>query len=236
MKEKERGYKKFAPPTEFIRFKPKTIEKVSESVMMEEVGDGDEPIPYPAPNPSSVVGLSDGLVLEKAASFMAKTKKVRSNIYGELTMKDAEEICDVESNVSHPNSDAEDIDIIRNTLVIERVAERMRIMVIVRDNENINENVISLIQCNGDPLGCYAYDSQHDGYYVNCAYHYDLGAIPVAYRVSNQGIKDNSNIMALPDEIIEKYLTPNQRNMMKTIRERYATPRFAITYMQSISF
>ena len=132
-------------------------------------------------------------------------------------------------------SNENDVDMIRQSLVIERVAERMRIIAIVIDKESSSGNDINLIKCNGDPLGCHGYDAQHDGYYVNCASHIDLGPIPVAYRIKGQGSIDNNNIIALPNELIEKYLSPNQKKSLKLFRDKYPAPRFSIEYMQAIT-
>lgn len=158
---------------------------------------------------------------------------------GELTMKTKEpERFEMVDTLEEPEvipSNENDVDIIRQSLVIERVPERMRIIGIIIDTQNASGNDINMIKCNGDPLGCQAYDATHDCYYVNCAAYIDLGPIPVAYRIRSQGSVDNNNIIALPNEMIEKYLAPNQKKALKLFREKYPTPRFAMEYMQSIT-
>jgi hypothetical protein len=163
-------------------------------------------------------------------------KKVRSAGYGELRTKDPEKI-DVdflpEDEVLPSNEN--DVEIIRQSLRIERIAERTKVIVVVIDNESPTGNDINLIKCGGDPLGCYAYDAQHDGYYVNCAAYLDLGPISVAYRIMTQGTTECNNIIALPDELIEKYLTPTQKKTLKIFKDKYAAPRYSMHYMQAVN-
>lgn len=161
--------------------------------------------------------------MPRAQILSAKKPELIDNI--DLSTTVAEEI---------PTANNNDVEIIRQSMVIERMPERMRIIAVATDQEG-DFNEINLISCNGDPLGCYAYNAQHDGYYINCKAHVDLGSIPVAYRIKSQGMADCNNIIALPDELIENYFSPVQKKTVKSFREKYASPRFVIQYMQAIT-
>jgi hypothetical protein len=176
----------------------------------------------------------------KKMSSMPFTQKIRSTS-NELRTKEPDKfnfLDEIKQSMDDETplpSNIDDVDIIRNALIIERVPERMKIIVVAVDTEVNSGNDINLIKCEGEPLGCYAYDAKHDGYLVSCAGYTDLGSVSVAYRIKSQGSLDNNNIIALPDELVEKYLTPNQKRTLKAFREKYATPRYAVQFMQAIN-
>jgi hypothetical protein len=131
-------------------------------------------------------------------------------------------------------ADENDIDMIRKSFVIERVGEFMRISAIAIDVQNRKANDINMIKCHGEPLGCYAYNSTHDSYLINCVAWTDLGSIPVAYRAQMQGNHSAGNLVALPSDLIEKYLPPIQKKKLKSFREKYKEPQYSIQFMQAI--
>jgi hypothetical protein len=131
-------------------------------------------------------------------------------------------------------ADENDIDIIRKSFIIERVSELMRINAVAIDMQNRKANEINMIKCYGEPLGCYAYHTAHDSYLVNCVCWIDLGTIAVAYRAQTQGSHNSGNLIALPDELVEKYLPPAQKKKLKVFREKYKEPQYSIQFMQAI--
>lgn len=189
------------------------------------------------PPKNKFITTNDNLYPPPADNIYAKMK-MKSQQFGELKTKEPEHIevdFRAEDCEEAPPSNENDVDIIRNSLIIERIPDRMKIIAVVVDTENKSGNDINLIKCNGDPLGCFAYDAQHDGYYVHCAGYFDLGAIPVAYRIKSQGQLESNNVIALPDELIEKYFAPQQKKAMKIFREKFPSPRFSMQYMQVVT-
>jgi hypothetical protein len=225
----------------------------TQEVMEEYNGDYEDEdcdeIPMPPSQPPSVADLMKSKKITQGTLFEVKEPSLgesldsaaaaymKKNRIGKLNLKtrEGEKFVVADEGEMVMPSNENDVDMIRQSLVIERVPERMRIIAVVVDKENHSSNDINLIKCNGDPLGCHAYDAQPDGYYVQCAAYTDLGAIPVAYRIRGQGSSDNNNIIALPDEMIEKYLSPTQKKTLKFFREKYSAPRFGVEYMQAIT-
>jgi hypothetical protein len=219
---------------------PKKIEIAEDEIADDDIQDIDI-VDMATPPPDGSVQISDTLypmgtynTISISDPYMKPLLKKYSNglrtkdpIQLEVTMDDNE-------NETLPNNE-NDVDIIRQQLIIERIPERMRIIAVVVDNENRANNEINAINCDGEPLGCYAYDAQNDKYYVDCHAYSDFGSISVAYRIKSQGTTESNNIIALPDELIEKYFSPSQKKMGKLLRERYATPRYTIKYMQAVT-
>lgn len=178
----------------------------------------DEPMKSPpvAPSPKSQV-------LKKIKEEMFKPESFKTDSLVEV----AEEI---------PLSNEDDIELIRKSLVIQRSGERLRIIAVVIDREDHRSNELSSIRCGGDPLGCYAYNTVTDTYYITCMTYQDLGPISVSYRLQTAiGVESYSNnLIALPDEVVEKYLSPSQKKNLKSLREKYKSPRYSIHFMQSI--
>lgn len=144
-----------------------------------------------------------------------------------------EPVKNLEENVQSVNDD--DIDIIRKSLDIIKSSERIRIIVIAINKLDAYANEVTTIKCNGDPLGCYAYNSVQDCYYINCVSYVDLGPISVSYKLKTPVGVDASSIIALPEEIIEKYLSPVQKKNLKSFREKYKAECYNIQFMQSIN-
>lgn len=185
-------------------------------------------------------GLFDTPVRNKATSSgtFGMPTNLSKKLRGDLKTKEPERFPMVDTMAEEEMvipSNENDVDMIRQSLVIERVPERMRIIAVAVDLESASGNDINLIKCNGDPLGCQAYNAEQDGYYVHCSAYIDLGPIPVAYRIKGQGSTDNNNIIALPTDLIEKYLSPTQKKTLKLFREKYNAPRFGHEYMQAIT-
>ena len=162
-------------------------------------------------------------------SFMKPDLFTKQEFYEELSKPDSEKAEDL------PISNEDDIEFIRKSLVIQRSSERIRVTAIAIDVEDPHSNELNSVRTLGDPLGCYAYNSVQDVYYVNCVQSIDLGPISVSYRLKTPVGVDTNHIIALPDEVIEKYLSPTQKKNLKVFREKFKAPRYNIKFMQAIN-
>lgn len=122
--------------------------------------------------------------------------------------------------------------LIRNSLKLFRIPESTHLMAVVVDKrDELNKH--EMVRCVGEPIGGYAYDMTHDAYYIRCCEYLDLGSIPVSYKMA----MPNSNwveFVALPDELLERCLTMQQKRSLTQFKERYRDERYSIQFLQSI--
>jgi hypothetical protein len=127
-------------------------------------------------------------------------------------------------------TDPEDGYLIREQMILERVNEKIHISVIAVD-KNQSNNSIHSVAANGDSLGSCAYDTSNDSFLLFCCGDVTLGTIPVAFRMGVPG--SGKYIIPLPEPVIFKYLSPNQRKILKVFKERYYDCE--ICFIQSLS-
>jgi hypothetical protein len=125
----------------------------------------------------------------------------------------------------------EDIDLLRGEAHFERVSEKIHVNLVAIDKKS-DKNKAESIKANGDPLGGYAYVSESDQFLISCCDHLALGIIPMAFRVSFPGYA-GKQLIPLPDSLIYKHASPQQRKMIKIFREK--NPDCDIQYVQSLS-
>jgi hypothetical protein len=174
-----------------------------------------------------------GLLMQMGMATDVTADYALGHLPGESKYKPMKQV--KQEKQTKPENDESEVEMIRQSLVIERIPERMRIIAIATDTVDESCNVINTLKCSGEALHCYAHNQQLDSYYVSCVSHYDMGNISIAYRISSQGMANLNNVIALPDALIEKKLSPTQKKALASFRENYPSPRYLISFMQAIS-
>jgi hypothetical protein len=127
---------------------------------------------------------------------------------------------------------SEDVDLFKQHVIIEKINERLHVTVIAIDKAKPEANAIVHIKANGDPLGGQAYDAPGDCYLVSCISHVSLGTIPLVLRLSVPG-HNSKQIVPLPEALVHKYMSPNQRRLMRLFAENHSNCE--IQFIQSLS-
>jgi len=63
----------------------------------------------------------------------------------------------------------------------------------------------------GDPINANVYDMVKDYYYVYCMSYFEIGSIPINYKLSIKGIHEWMIDVPLPLNIVERYLEDDQK-------------------------
>jgi hypothetical protein len=192
--------------------------------------DSDEPRSYADYSPSSLqnrskvkkkIGASNKISEEIA--FLEPTlipEGLREESQGLLP--------ELESKDANIPSDKEMFDDIRDSLLIFRVHDRTIVYAVAIDKQG--ENEISALRCfGGVAFGCYPYDMGRDAYLVGCVGYVSVGSVPFAICVGEGKVK-----IPIPDRILEKSFTPNQKKIMQVFKEKYSSDKYEIKLLQML--
>jgi len=109
------------------------------------------------------------------------------------------------------------------------------VVVVVFDQEVERNNTPHHIHCNdGIGFGGYVKDIPKDAYILDCVDFVSLGTIPVSFTVAVPKTGGWKVAVPMPEKVVEKLLAPYYRRVLKGIREKYPSPRFALHYMQML--
>jgi hypothetical protein len=129
-------------------------------------------------------------------------------------------------------ADPEDLETIRQTLVLERMNDKVYITATAFNKKNPDKNSIQSISARGESFGGYGYDTVCDSFFVNCVEYVPLGTIPVSFRLSVPGFPAKY-ALPLTESLIEKYLIPTQKKTLQALKEKH--PECIIVFVQSLS-
>jgi len=140
----------------------------------------------------------------------------------------------LESNEATNPTDCEMFDAIREHLKIYRIQERTIVYAVVVSKE-LEQNESSAIRCYGGvAFGGYARDATRDAYLVNCAEYISVGTVPFALQVAMKKVGDWKIKIPIPEKVLEKAFTPQQRKLMQMYREKYPAEKYDIHYLQML--
>lgn len=132
-------------------------------------------------------------------------------------------------------SDVEEFECLRESLRIMRSSETTLVFAIVIDKENDNENGIHAIKCNGGTaFGGYAYDGGRDSYIVRGIDFFQIGRIPHSYVITMPNLGAWQVKVPIPEALLEKHLSPQQRDAMGKFMEKWPTSRYEIQLIQML--
>ena len=121
---------------------------------------------------------------------------------------------------------------VRNEFKVTRVSERTLVYAVVK-NKSADKNAIVKIRCfGGIAFGGYARDSSSDSFIVKCVDYIQLGTIPFGYKISMPKTDSWEVQVPIPENVLEKTLTPPQRKALSDFREKYPSKNFEISYLQ----
>lgn len=119
---------------------------------------------------------------------------------------------------------AEDVDIFKNDLLLERIEEKLHITILAISPAN-KEHKVRSVPCYGDSLGCYAYDRTSNVFIIECVSYANLGKIPFALGVSVPSY-GGKFLMPLSENLIHKYMSPDQRQRLRFFKEKFSDCQF----------
>lgn len=129
--------------------------------------------------------------------------------------------------------DREDFDDLRNSLVINKVADTTILYAIVVDKENDGGNIPQSVPCqNGVGFGGYVYDRANDAYLVNCVTFVSLASLPFGFVVSLPQLANWRVSLPTPVGVIHRHLSPQQRGIVEDLEKQFPAPRFEVQYIQ----
>jgi hypothetical protein len=131
-------------------------------------------------------------------------------------------------------SEEEDISDIKDSLEILQSTDRTLVFLIAID-KNDERNSFAAIKCNGSTtFGGYAYDRSRDSYIVRCSGFLQVGQIPFSYVMSMKNVGNWSVKVPIPQNVLEKYLTPEQRKIITSYKDQFPEHRFKHEYIQML--
>lgn len=88
----------------------------------------------------------------------------------------------------------------------------------------------------GEPINVDVYDMVKDCYYVYCMSHFEIGPIPINYKLLIKGIHEWMIDVPLPFNIIERYLNEDQKNNYETWKKSLGNKKdFSIETIQVVN-
>lgn len=140
--------------------------------------------------------------------------------------------CLVEETENTNMSSEQDIQEIKDSLVITTSRERTIVHVVVVDKSQ-RQNRPRTIPCNnGISFSGYSYDPQQDVYFISCVETRELGPIRCSVRVAVPNAGNWSTQVPLSLGMIEKLATPAQRQLIKEMRAKYSQDNYEIHFIQ----
>jgi len=132
-------------------------------------------------------------------------------------------------------SDVEDFDDLKSSLKILRNDERTLVFAICIDKEDDEKNLMMALRCNGGTaFGGYAHDLPRDSYLVRCTECVQLGQVPFSYIVTMANVGEWRIKVPIPEVILEKHLTPQNKGVLDELRIRWSKKRYDIHFVQML--
>lgn len=183
---------------------------------------------------ASGVGYRGDYSYEPSAKYLDPspyTEEMKA-IFGENS--EGEILTPLEAGEATISADCEMFDAVRENLKIYRIQERTIVYAVVVDKSG-ETNQSSAIRCYGGvAFGGYARDTNRDAYLVNCVEYISVGTVPFALQVSMVKIGDWKVKIPIPEKVLEKAFTPQQRKLMQMYREKYPAEKYDVHYLQML--
>jgi len=129
--------------------------------------------------------------------------------------------------------DAGIIEELHGQIKVLPVVERT-FLVALAIHSNPDKNVATRLTSHGTPIcGC-GYDCVNDYYGVNCLDHLNLGAVPIAFKLSIEGNSRWEPFVPIPECVIMHYLAPEQKIDLESFKAVYDAEEICIEFLQMI--
>lgn len=144
-------------------------------------------------------------------------------------------IPDIEMDAAVTPADIEDFDNLRESFEILRSNENTLVFAIAVDQEYPDANVVSAVKCHGGTaFGGYAYDRGRDSYIVNCVEFHQIGRLPFSYVLTMKNVGEWQAKVPMPERVLYKHFTPQQKKLLDAYRDLYPSPRYDIHFIQML--
>jgi hypothetical protein len=108
------------------------------------------------------------------------------------------------------------------------------VYVICRSNDGENTS-IKVPTKRGVPIGGYVYDAANESYLLQGVDMLPLGIIPVSLRVTMRGCENWAVDMPIPEVILKRYLSTQQKNLLKSFQSKWIGENFTFEFVQFLS-
>lgn len=123
---------------------------------------------------------------------------------------------------------------VKNLLTVTRTETVTTIVVLIVDSQDDNNNQIISVKCLGQPFAGHIYEYSSDSYLLKGLSVVDLGRFGFSLNVTLPGADGWSAPVPIPSQIIEKNLSPAQKQRMEQVRKSYPSPRYNFKYVQMV--
>jgi len=124
-----------------------------------------------------------------------------------------------EFSLSNTSTFQKDVRDIKRAISVESSCRGTCVYVVSISND-YNKNKILFIPCYGSPITREVYDSVRDGFVIYASDFFDLGKIPVSYKIEIEGSEWMAEI-PLPMSTIKRYLTDEQKAKFSLWRSKF---------------
>lgn len=132
-------------------------------------------------------------------------------------------------------SDVEDFEDLKNAIRVQRSDDRTLVFAISIDRDNDDKNLMTAIRCNGGTaFGGYAHDLPRDSYLVRCVECVQLGQLPFSYQITMPNIGEWRQKVPIPEGVLEKHLTPQNKKVLDEYRRKWPKSRYDIHFVQML--
>jgi hypothetical protein len=174
---------------------------------------------------SHSVGKALPKVAYSGGAYLPPSAKIEEQERGEI-------LPEIDSDTARNASDQQVFETIRESIKIVRDAERTLIYAVVKSKDD-TKNVLCKIKCQGGTAyGGYAREASSDSFIASCVTFINLGTVPFGFRIMMPHVGNWSSQIPIPEKVIEKSLTPDQRGLLLKTRQDYPSDAYEISYLQ----
>jgi hypothetical protein len=121
---------------------------------------------------------------------------------------------------------------IKRSLRFEQGYDGVHVFVVVSDHEDHEKNkLLEIPAASGDALNYEVHDTVRDVYHIEGIDFFEIGAIPVNYRVAMDDVPWEMDI-PLPFSLIKRYMTEEQKAGYEKWKAAYKGSEYSFEYLQ----
>ena len=132
--------------------------------------------------------------------------------------------------IKEKQSVEQEIESLRSSLRITRSDTSMYLIAVAIHEDRDKNTKIKISTCKGMPLGGIVHDALRECLYVMGIDSFNVGAVPISFAISIDDCPHWSAQVAVPNELIDKYLSERQRHELRSWKQNY--PKCKIVFLQ----
>lgn len=161
-----------------------------------------------------------------------------NNLFGDIEAIFDQQVQDSRDRVVRPEKKeyTESEAMIAAAFTVETIRDEKTVVVlVVRDVAHPEKNTPKHIHCQDGTGFCgYVRDLGKDSYIAECVDFLSLGNVHVAYRVSMPGTGGWNMKVPMPQEVVERLISPYYKRALSEARAKYPQPEYELHFMQMI--